>query len=174
VIGPDRRELPRGEVGLLAGPTPASGYHKDPQRSATTFFTSDGEQLAAPGDLGRIEADGSVTLIGRGTSVINTGGEKVHPAEVEEILNELADVEECLVAGVPDERFGQLVAAIVVTGSDRHLDASDVIAAARPSLADYKVPGWSSLSTRCPGRPRGRSTTRRPRRCWPPSSVPPG
>ena len=90
VIGPDRRELPRGEVGLLAGPTPASGYHKDPQRSAATFFTIDGEQLAAPGDLGRIEADGSVTLIGRGTSVINTGGEKVHPAEVEEVIIELA------------------------------------------------------------------------------------
>jgi acyl-coenzyme A synthetase/AMP-(fatty) acid ligase len=60
-------------------PTPASAYHKDPQRSTSTFFTIDGEQVAVPGDLGRIEADGSVTLIGRGTSVINTGGEKVGP-----------------------------------------------------------------------------------------------
>jgi acyl-CoA synthetase (AMP-forming)/AMP-acid ligase II len=156
VIGPDRRELPRGEVGLLAGPTPASGYHKDPQRSATTFFTIDGESLAAPGDLGRIEADGSVTLIGRGTSVINTGGEKVHPAEVEEVLNELADVEDCLVTGVPDERFGQLVAAIVVTAADRQLDASEVIAAARRSLAGYKVPRLVVFVDEVPRAPNGK------------------
>ena len=90
VLGPDRRELPRGEVGLLAGPTPASGYHKDPQRSAAAYFIVDGEQFAVPGDLGRIEPDGTVTLIGRGTSVINTGGEKVYPAEVEEVLSELS------------------------------------------------------------------------------------
>ena len=157
VIGPDRRELPRGEVGLLAGPTPASGYHKDPQRSATTFFTSDGEQLAAPGDLGRIEADGSVTLIGRGASVINTGGEKVYPAEVEEVINELAGVEECLVAGVPDERFGQLVAAIVVTAADRYPDASDVIAAARRSLAGYKVPRLVVFVEEVPRAPNGKT-----------------
>jgi acyl-CoA synthetase (AMP-forming)/AMP-acid ligase II len=156
VIGPDRRELPQGEVGLLAGPTPAAGYHKDPQRSATTFFTSDGEQLAAPGDLGRIEADGSVTLIGRGSSVINTGGEKVHPAEVEEVINRLACVEECLVAGVPDERFGQLVAAIVVTATDRHVDASDVIAAARRSLAGYKVPRLVVFAEEVPRSPNGK------------------
>jgi acyl-CoA synthetase (AMP-forming)/AMP-acid ligase II len=156
VIGPDRRELPRGEVGLLAGPTPASGYHKDPQRSASTFFTSDGEQLAVPGDLGRIEADGSVTLIGRGTSVINTGGEKVYPAEVEEAIRELAGVEECLVAGVPDERLGQLVAAIVVTAADRQLDASDVIDAARRSLAGYKVPRLVVFVDDVPRAPNGK------------------
>ena len=156
VIGPDRRELPRGEVGLLAGPTPASGYHKDPQRSAATFFTIDGEQVAAPGDLGRIEADGSVTLIGRGASVINTGGEKVHPAEVEEVLVELAGVEECLVAGVPDERFGQLVAAIVVTAANHHLSAADVIAAARRSLAGYKVPRLVVFVEEVPRAPNGK------------------
>ena len=156
VIGPDRRELPRGEVGMLAGPTPASGYHKDPQRSADTFFTIDGEQVAAPGDLGRIEADGSVTLIGRGASVINTGGEKVHPAEVEEVICGLAGVEECLVTGVPDERFGQLVAAIVVTAADRHLDATDVIAAARRSLAGYKVPRLVAFVDEVPRAPNGK------------------
>ena len=156
VIGPDRRELPRGEVGLLAGPTPASGYHKDPQQSATTFFTIDGEQVAAPGDLGRIEADGSVTLIGRGATVINTGGEKVYPAEVEEVIHELAGVEECLVVGVPDERFGQLVAAIVVTAADRQLDASDVIAAARRSLAGYKLPRLVVFVAEVPRAPNGK------------------
>jgi fatty-acyl-CoA synthase len=156
VIGPDRRELPRGEVGLLAGPTPASGYHKDPQRSATTFLTIDGEQFAAPGDLGRIEADGSVTLIGRGVSVINTGGEKVYPAEVEEAIKELAGVEECLVAAVLDERFGQLVAAMVVAAAGRHLDASDVTAAARRSLAGYKVPRLVVFVDNMPRAPNGK------------------
>ena len=156
VIGPDRRELPRGEVGLLAGPTPASAYHKDPRRSAATFFTIDGEQLAVPGDLGRIEPDGSVTLIGRGTSVINTGGEKVHPAEVEEVISGLAGVEECLVTGVPDERFGQLVAALVVAAADRQLDASDVIAAARRSLAGYKVPRLVVFADEVPRAPNGK------------------
>jgi fatty-acyl-CoA synthase len=156
VIGPDRRELARGEVGLLAGPTPASGYHKDPQRSATTFFTIDGEQVAVPGDLGRIEADGSVTLIGRGATVINTGGEKVYPAEVEEVIHELAGVEECLVVGVPDERFGQLVAAIVVTAADRQLDVSDVIAATRRSLAGYKVPRLVVFVAEVPRAPNGK------------------
>ena len=171
VIGPDRRELPRGQVGLLAGPTPASGYHKDPQRSATTFFTIDGEQVAAPGDLGRIEADGSVTLIGRGASVINTGGEKVYPAEVEEVLVGLAGVEECLVAGVPDERFGQLVAAIVVTAADRHLDAADVIAAARRSLAGYKVPRLVVFVDEVPRAPNGKIDYAAVRRCSRPASA---
>ena len=129
----------------------------------------DGEQYAAPGDLGRLEPDGTVTLIGRGTSVINTGGEKVYPGEVEEVLNELEGVEECLVMGVPDGRFGQLVAALVKRGGDGKPDASDVTAAARHSLAGYKSPGWSSSSIRCPGRPTGRSTTWRPGRCWRPA-----
>ena len=109
-----------------------------------------------PGDLGRIEADGSVTLIGRGASVINTGGEKVYPAEVEDVITELAGVEDCLVAGVPDERFGQLVAAIVVTAADRHLDASDVIAAARRSLAGYKVPRLVVFADEVPRAPNGK------------------
>jgi acyl-CoA synthetase (AMP-forming)/AMP-acid ligase II len=156
VIGPDRRELPRGEVGLLAGPTPAAGYHKDPQRSAVTFFIMDGEQVAAPGDLGRIEADGSVTLIGRGTAVINTGGEKVYPPEVEEAIMELAEVEECLVAAVPDERLGQLVAALVVVGAGQRLDPADVTAAARRSLAGYKVPRLVVFVDNVPRAPNGK------------------
>jgi fatty-acyl-CoA synthase len=156
VLGPDRRELPRGKVGLLAGPTPASGYHKDPQRSAAAYFIVDGEQLAVPGDLGRIEPDGTVTLIGRGTSVINTGGEKVYPAEVEEVLSELNGVEECLVMGVPDERFGQIVAALVQRGRDGEPDACAVVAAARQSLAGYKVPRLVIFVDQVPRAPNGK------------------
>ena len=97
-----------------------------------------------------------MTLIGRGASVINTGGEKVYPAEVEEVINGLAGVEECLVAGVADERFGQLVAALVVTVADRHLDASDVMAAARRSLAGYKVPRLVVFVDEVPRAPNGK------------------
>jgi 3-oxocholest-4-en-26-oate---CoA ligase len=156
VIGPDRRELPRGEVGLLAGPTAASGYHKDPQRSAAAYFTIDGDHYAVPGDLGRIEPDGTVTLIGRGTSVINTGGEKVYPAEVEQAINELESVEECLVMGVPDARFGQLVAALVKRGGNGELHARDVTAAARKSLAGYKVPRLVVFVEQVPRGPNGK------------------
>jgi 3-oxocholest-4-en-26-oate---CoA ligase len=156
VVGPDRRELPRGEVGLLAGPTAASGYHKDPQRSAAAYFTVDGEQFAVPGDLGRIEADGTVTLIGRGTSVINTGGEKVYPAEVEEAINALDGVEECLVMGAPDARFGELVAALVKRAGDRELGACDVTAGARKSLAGYKVPRLVVFVDQVPRAPNGK------------------
>jgi fatty-acyl-CoA synthase len=156
VIGPDRRELPPGQVGLLAGPTPAAGYHKDPQRSAATYFAIDGEQYAAPGDLGRIEADGTVTLIGRGTSVINTGGEKVYPAEVEEVINGVKGVEECLVMGVPDARFGQLVAALVERGGAGQPDARDVTAAVRRSLAGYKVPRLVVFVDHVPRAPNGK------------------
>jgi 3-oxocholest-4-en-26-oate---CoA ligase len=156
VLGPDRRELPRGEVGLLAGPTAASGYHKDPQRSAAAYFTRGGEQFAVPGDLGRIEPDGTVTLIGRGTSVINTGGEKVYPAEVEEVINELDGVEECLVMGLPDARFGQLVAALVKREADGGPVAGDVVAAARKSLAGYKVPRLVVFVDQVPRAPNGK------------------
>jgi fatty-acyl-CoA synthase len=156
VIGADRRELPRGEVGSLAGPTPASGYHKDPQRSAAAYFVMDGEQYAVPGDLGRIEPDGTVTLIGRGTSVINTGGEKVYPAEVEEVLGELKGVEECLVMGVPDERFGQIVAALVRREADTELGAGDLTAAARQFLAGYKVPRLVVFVDQVPRAPNGK------------------
>jgi len=95
-------------------------------------------------------------LIGRGTAVINTGGEKVYPAEVEEAIMELAGVEECLVAAVPDERLGQLVAAMVVAGAGRSLDAADITAAARRSLAGYKVPRLVVFVDDVPRAPNGK------------------
>ena len=134
-------ELPPGEVGLLAGPTQATGgYHRSAESTAATFLTLDGTVYAVPGDLGRVEPDGSVTLIGRGVSTINTGGEKVYPTEVQEVIQALEHVDDCLVFGVPDERFGQAVAAIVVPEPGHHLDADDLARSVRVSLAGYKVP----------------------------------
>jgi fatty-acyl-CoA synthase len=126
VLSPEGEELPQGDVGLLAGTTTASGYHRDPEKTAATFRTIGGVQYAIPGDLGRIEADGTVTLIGRGVSTINTGGEKVYPAEVEEAIRTLETVDDCVVVGVPDERFGQAVAALVVGAPGRTVAVDEV------------------------------------------------
>jgi fatty-acyl-CoA synthase len=157
VLSPeDRRELPPGEVGLLAGPTIASGYHRDPGRTAATFLRIDGVQYAVPGDLGRIEADGTVTLIGRGVATINTGGEKVYPAEVEEAIKAHPDVEDCLVLGIPDDRFGQSIAALVACASGRMVGADDVAGVVRKTLAGYKVPRRIRFVDRVPRLPNGK------------------
>jgi fatty-acyl-CoA synthase len=156
VLSPHGSELPAGEVGLLAGPTTASSYHRDPEKSAATFMVIDGVQYAMPGDLGRIEADGSVTLIGRGVATINTGGEKVYPGEVEEAIRSHPDVDDCLVLGIPDARFGQSVAALVVCDGNRVVDIEEVASTVRATLAGYKVPRRIRLVDEIPRLPNGK------------------
>jgi fatty-acyl-CoA synthase len=156
VLSPEGAELPAGEVGMLAGPTTASGYYRDPEKTAATFLEVDEQRYAMPGDLGRIEADGTVTLLGRGVTTINTGGEKVYPGEVEEAIRALPDVDDCLVLGVPDERFGQAVAALVVPEPDSVLVADDVSGAVRSSLAGYKVPRHIRFVDEVPRLPNGK------------------
>ena len=103
-----------GKIGRVArtGNIPL-GYYKDPERSAQTFIEVDGTRYAIPGDFATVEADGQVTLLGRGSIVINTGGEKVFPEEVEGVLKSHPDVFDVLVVGVPDERWGERVTAVV-------------------------------------------------------------
>ena len=103
-----------GEVGRLArgGHVPL-GYYKDPAKTAAMLAEVDGKRYAVPGDLARIEADGSVTLLGRGNTCVNSGGEKVFPEEVEGALKSHPDVFDALVIGVADELLGQRVAALV-------------------------------------------------------------
>jgi 3-oxocholest-4-en-26-oate---CoA ligase len=130
------------ETGMFLVPTVARGYRNDPQRTAAAFRTLDGQRYVSTGDWGRWNADGTVTLIGRGTSVINTGGEKVFPEEVEKVIRALPSVEDCVVIGLPDERFGQRVAAVVQpsgAGLDP-LDPGTIVAAVRERLAGHKVP----------------------------------
>ena len=115
VFTDDNREVEPGseERGRIArsGAIPV-GYYKDPEKSAQTFPTINGVRYSIPGDWCTVEADGSLTLLGRGSNCINTAGEKVYPEEVEEAVKLHPDVVDCLVVGVEDEKFGQRVTAV--------------------------------------------------------------
>jgi acyl-CoA synthetase (AMP-forming)/AMP-acid ligase II len=135
------RRVGPGEVGRLArgGHVPL-GYYNDPVKSAALFAEVDGKRYAVPGDLARVEDDGTVTLLGRGNTCVNSGGEKVFPEEVEGALKSHADVFDALVIGVPDERLGQRVAALVQPRAGRVLDLAELGAHLRGQVAGYKVP----------------------------------
>lgn len=145
-----------GMTGLLANRTASLGYFDDPEKSAKTFFMLDGEQHVMPGDFGRIEEDGSLTLIGRKSSMINTGGEKVHAEEVEDVLRKLEGVEDCLVFGMPEERFGQQVTALVHTRRAGAMTSADIITHAKKHLAHYKAPRLAFLVDAVPRGPNGK------------------
>jgi acyl-CoA synthetase (AMP-forming)/AMP-acid ligase II len=130
-----------GQVGRIArgGHVPL-GYYKDPVKTAAMFAEVDGRRYAVPGDYARVEADGGVTLLGRGNTCVNTGGEKVFPEEVEGALKSHADVFDALVIGVPDERLGQRVAALVQPRPGRSIDLNELEAHLRGQIAGYKLP----------------------------------
>lgn len=116
------------------------GYFKDEKKTAETFRTINGVRYAIPGDYAEVEADGSVTMLGRGSVSINSGGEKVYPEEVEAALKGHPDVFDALVVGVPDERFGQHVAAVVQPREGARPSLADLDAFVRSEIAGYKVP----------------------------------
>jgi len=119
------------------------GYYNDPEKSAATFVEVDGERWVLTGDMATIDDDGTITLLGRGSGCINTGGEKVFPEEVEAALKERDEVYDVVVVGVDDERWGQRVVAVVATadGVDDGGATEDLLLRhARGQLAGYKVP----------------------------------
>jgi 3-oxocholest-4-en-26-oate---CoA ligase len=130
-----------GEVGKLArrGRVPL-GYYKDPEKSAATFPVIDGVRWAVPGDHARLEDDGTITVLGRGSGSINTGGEKVYPEEVEAVLKSHVDVFDAVVVGVPDDRWGQKVVAVVQLREGAALDAPSIQAHVKARLSGYKAP----------------------------------
>ncbi len=131
-----------GERGLVAvtGFIPV-GYYKDPEKSAKTFRIFEGERWSVPGDFAEVEADGELKLLGRGSQVINTGGEKVFPEEVEEALKKHPAVSDAVVVGVPDARFGERICAVVDIKPGQEAPSLAVLAAhVRGHLADYKAP----------------------------------
>ena len=144
VLDEDLRPLPPGSdrTGLLArtGHIPL-GYYKDPEKTAKTFPTdAEGRRWSVPGDSATVDADGIVTLLGRGSQCINTGGEKVYPEEVEETLKSHPAVYDALVVGVPDERWGERVVAVARARDGHVLDLDDIVSHCRHTIAGYKVP----------------------------------
>jgi acyl-CoA synthetase (AMP-forming)/AMP-acid ligase II len=132
-----------GRVGRVAqrGNVPL-GYYNDPAKTAETFFEHEGVRWVLLGDLGVLEEDGSVSVLGRGSQCINTGGEKVFPEEVEAVLKAHPAVFDAVVAGAPDERFGNRVAAVVQLRTDLRPAPTDaeLIEHCRARLSGYKVP----------------------------------
>ncbi len=150
-------EVAAGEIGLIAAVTHTSGYYKHPEKTAETFRTINGEWYVVPGDLGRIEPDGTITLLGRGTSVVNSGGEKVHPEEVEDVLKAIPSVVDAIVVGIPDERLGQAVGAVVQRTPASSLSEAEIVAAVREQLAGYKAPRRVVFVDEIPRSPNGKA-----------------
>jgi 3-oxocholest-4-en-26-oate---CoA ligase len=136
-----RVEPGSGERGLLAvsGYLPV-GYYKDEEKTERTFKVFEGRRWSVPGDWAMVEADGSLKLLGRGSQVINTGGEKVFPEEVEEAIKRFPGVRDVAVVGVPDPRFGERICAVVDAGDAAAPSLEDLADHVRLSLARYKVP----------------------------------
>jgi acyl-CoA synthetase (AMP-forming)/AMP-acid ligase II len=128
-------------VGMLGvgGPIPL-GYYKDPEKTAATFRTVEGRRYSIPGDYATVDPDGTIRLLGRGSACINTGGEKVYPEEVELALRAHPDVFDCVVVGIPDNRWGEMVVALVQPADAKAVDEADLGAHCRATLAGYKVP----------------------------------
>jgi 3-oxocholest-4-en-26-oate---CoA ligase len=143
VIGEDGKDVVRGsgQRGLLAiGGRQPVGYYNDPKKTAAVFREIDGKRYVVPGDWATIDEGGTVTLIGRGSECINTGGEKVFPEEVEIALKSHDAVFDAVVVGIPDVRFGQSIVAVVEPAKGRHVDGDALIGHVKSSLSAYKAP----------------------------------
>jgi acyl-CoA synthetase (AMP-forming)/AMP-acid ligase II len=152
-----RVEPGTGEVGMLAqgGRIPLE-YYKDPDKTARTFVTAEGHRWALPGDMATVEADGTITLLGRGSQCINSGGEKIYPEEVEDALKSHPAVLDALVVGAPDERFGERVAAVVQVRPETAPTLEELQEHCRSSIAGYKVPRSLLLVDAVPRQPSGK------------------
>jgi len=143
VFSEDGREIAPGsdETGLIArGGSVPLGYYKDEKKSAETFRTIGGVRYAIPGDWCKVAADGTLTLLGRGSNCINSAGEKIYPEEVEEALKEHDSVRDALVVGVPDDKWGQAVTGVVELADGAAVDEDTLRAFVRTRLAAYKAP----------------------------------
>jgi acyl-CoA synthetase (AMP-forming)/AMP-acid ligase II len=141
VLSDDGRACEVGEIGKLArtGNIPL-GYYKDPEKTAATFPVVDGVRWVVPGDFARIEEDGTISLLGRGSVSINSGGEKIYPEEVEAALLQHPAVFDASVVGTPNQRWGQQVTALVQLRDGESTDAAALLAHCRTLVADYKTP----------------------------------
>ncbi|MFJ8074526.1 acyl-CoA synthetase [Streptomyces sp. NPDC096176] len=163
VVDPATHEpVKPGEPGRVAqrGHVPL-GYYNDPAKSAETFFRRDGERWVLLGDMATVDEDGIVTVLGRGSQCINTGGEKVYPEEVEQALKSHPDVYDALVAGVPDGRWGYQVAAVVqLRGGAEAPTLEGIQSHCRTRLAGYKIPRRLVITDEIQRSPSGKADYR--------------
>ncbi len=154
-----RQVLPGSdEAGLVAaGGNVPIGYFKDPEKSARTFKVIDGVRYSFPGDMAKVAADGSLILLGRGSQVINSGGEKVFPEEVEEAVKRVEGIHDCLVIGLDDDKFGQSVTAVASRAAGSTVDEATVIADVKGQLAGFKAPKRIVFVTEIPRAPNGKA-----------------
>lgn len=159
VLGEDRKPVVPGSgvMGKLArrGHIPV-GYYNDPEKTAATFFEIDGERWVMPGDLATVESDGSIRVFGRGSVCINSGGEKIFPEEVEAALKAHPGVLDAVVVGIPDERWGQRVAALVQSRPGSSPSLEDLDAHCRTKVAGYKVPRFVRFVEQVMRQPSGK------------------
>jgi fatty-acyl-CoA synthase len=156
IISDDGRmiEPGSGETGRLASPSAMIGYYKDPKKTQEIITEIDGVHYVVPGDYAAYEDDGSIRLLGRGSTCINTAGEKVYPEEVEETLKLHPLVIDCLVIGQPDNRYGQRVVALVAVAAP--VDTAEILSHARNLIAGYKVPKEVFLTDAVQRAPNGK------------------
>lgn len=155
----DREVQPgSGEIGkVAAGGAVPIGYYKDPEKSSKTFRTINGVRYSFPGDMATVEADGSLTLLGRGSQVINSAGEKIFPEEVEEAVKRVDGVLDCLVVGIDDEKFGQAVTAVASLSPGANVEEATIIANVKTQLAGYKAPKRVVFVAQIPRAPNGKA-----------------
>ncbi len=145
VINEDGREVAVGEIGeiaILRTHQGSSEYFGDPEKSAKTYRVIDGKAMIFTGDMATIDEEGRIHLIGRGSGCINTGGEKVFPEEVEEVLNKHPKVEISGITSVPHERWGSAVTAVVQLMPGETMEEAEVVSWCKEYLADYKAPKY--------------------------------
>jgi 3-oxocholest-4-en-26-oate---CoA ligase len=160
VFTEDGREVEPGsdEAGMVAaGGNVPIGYFKDPEKSERTFRTINGVRYSFPGDMAKVAADGSLILLGRGSQVINSGGEKIFPEEVEEAVKRVDGILDCLVVGVDDVKFGQAVTAVASLADGATVDEATVIAEVKKNLAGYKAPKRVVFIPLVPRAPNGKA-----------------
>ena len=162
VLGDDGQVLdPATDVGvtgrLARGGHVPVGYYKDPEKSAKTFLEIGGERFSVPGDMARIEEGNRITLLGRGSNCVNTGGEKVYPEEVEMAVKAHPAVYDCLVVGIPDEKYGQSVAAVVELREGTTLELDELRDFLREHLSGYKLPRSLALVPQIPRNATGKA-----------------
>jgi 3-oxocholest-4-en-26-oate---CoA ligase len=162
IIGDDGKLLdPVKDVGKIgrtarAGNVPV-GYYKDPEKSAKTFVEIDGVRYSIPGDNARIEEGNRITLLGRGSNCINTGGEKVYPEEVEQAIKAHPAVYDVLVVGLPDDKYGQAVAAVVQPREGQTVELEELRTFLRAHLSGYKLPRALTLVDEIPRNATGKA-----------------